>query len=265
METKDFEIQILKKSSTYKKLTTIGKPNGKQYIYKYMNAERALEFISNKKICFVEPCAWADPYEKRFYEADYSNFKNFKPPEKIYSTCTTSKQKNEAAWKVYTYNNTGLASRCVLFKIKRNGFLNNLNEYAIKNDLDFYEGSANYSFDDSIIDNLHLRDKEHYNDYFKNFDLEKYLNLLLIKRKAFDYEHEIRYFLVNNTEETSKTLFISFNNLDLIEEIWYDKDCSEYEINHIKTICTKNNIKDNIKQFDLYYDPKIQIKVDSPN
>lgn len=266
MGENDFKIQELNKLSNYKKVQTIGKSNGKQYIYKYMNAERALEFIANKNLCFVEPSSWNDPYESRFYNADYSNLKSFNQPQRIYSTCTTLNKTSEAAWKVYSYNAKGLASRCVLFKIKRSIFLKQLDDFAVKNEFDFYEGKVNYLFYDSIIKDMHLKDKPFYDIFFNNFNLDKYLNLLLIKRQAFEYENELRYFLINKNKHNDDKIFISFNGLELIDSIWYDNDCSDYEINLIKTVCLNNNLNVPIAKFDLYdYDNNNQIKIDSNN
>lgn len=265
-ETMDFKLQELNKSHTYKNFTSIGIRNKKHYIYKYMNAERALEFISTKNLCFVEPTLWNDPYENRFYIADYSNLQHYQPPQQIYATCTTLDQSSEAAWKVYSSENKGLASRCILFKFRRSLFIKELNQFATNNNYEFFEGKANYLFYDSIIDNLHLKENNpNYNYFFKEFNLEKYLNLLLIKRQAFEYENELRYFFIKNSKTSDNKIFISFENLDLIEEIWYDKDCSEFEIKLIKKVCLENNIKKSINKFNLYeYDKNIKIKIDSP-
>lgn len=266
METKDFKLQELNKSQTYKNLTSIGDSIKKHFIYKYMNAERALEFISSKNLCFVEPSLWNDPYENRFYIADYSNLQNYQPPQQIYATCTTLNKSSEAAWKVYSSENRGLASRCVLFKFRRRLFIEELDKFASNNNYKFFEGKTNYLFYDSIINKLHLKENNtYYNTFFIDFNLEKYLNLLLIKRQAFEYENELRYFFIKNRKTTDNKIFISFENLDLIEEIWYDKDCSEFEIKLIKKVCHENNIKASINKFNLYeYDRNIKIKIDSP-
>lgn len=262
MKEADFKIKKLKKSSHYKKMQTIGKPNGKHSVFKYINIDRALEFIKTKELCFIEPSIWNDPYEKRFYNADYSNIDYFHPPKKVYSICTTSKKTSEPAWRVYSFNSKGLTSRCVLFKFKRSSFLKSVDDYAQKNNFDFYEGEANYLFNDSIIKDMHLRGKYRYDDFFNNMNLDKYLNLLLIKRQAFEYEKEIRYFLINKSLLSESKFLVPFDVIELIESIWYDKDCSVDEIKKLNDTCRDNNIKVPIMKFDLY-DASKEIKIDS--
>jgi len=268
MIKQNFKIQELKKLSNYKKLRTIGDAGkNKHYIYKYMNVERALEFISKKQLRFVQPKKWSDSYENRFYIADYSNLKSYKPPEKIYSTCTTLNKSSEAAWKMYSSGAKGLDGRCILFKMKRAIFLKCLDNYSLENKSSFYEGKVNYLFYDSLIDTIHLKNNPHFLDYFGEFNLEKYLNLLLIKRQAFEYENELRYFILEDEKTNNEYINVEFNVVELIDSIWFDEYCSEDEINLIRKICSENKLKITPKKFSLHdkLDRDKIIKIDSIN
>ena len=78
-----------------------------------------------------------------------------------------------------------------------------------------------------------------YDHYFSDFTLDNFINLLLLKRTAFDYEKEVRIFLIfdeDNNESKSMTKEeitpknISLDWLSFIEEIRVDPNCTEIEI-----------------------------------
>ena len=81
----------------YKKIVRLGEKmeNPVHSLYKYMNVQRAIEFLESGDYYFVEPIEWADPYEKRFYTADYSSLRY--TPKQCFCTCLTHKISSEAA------------------------------------------------------------------------------------------------------------------------------------------------------------------------
>ena len=237
-------------------------PNG-NYLYKYMDLESALLSLDkrpadgenrgkNPNLRFVEPTSWDDQYEGRFYNAIFNG--NEIDAEKapfLYACCFSSKRENEAAWILYSHNRTGLASRCVEFTI--NKF--KLREQLVKNSkkCSFYIGTVDYK-NKEIIDNIHLsyldNDKgnvnKHYNYYFKHFTFERYLELLLLKRTAFEHEREVRIFIIPdsdkvkkktrrnnkgefNDNEKPKSTYVNMDWIDVIDDIKIDKNCTDFE------------------------------------
>lgn len=224
-------------------------------LYKYMDLESALlslDKTSQKKpnIRFVEPTSWDDQYEGRFYNATYDNILNdpVRAPF-LYACCFSSKKENEAAWILYSHGKNGLAGRCVEFSLNRS----KLRHQLVSNlrDCTLYIGAVNYQ-SMTMIDNLHLpnitlngviKKNEDYYKYFEKFSREKYINLLLLKRPAFEHEKEVRIFIVPNSPNKSKTRrdsngnlpqpatpkFVDIDWIDVIEEIRIDKNCSDYE------------------------------------
>ena len=74
-----------------------------------------------------------------------------------------------------------------------------LDEYAELNGFEVYIGKVDYSFEKREIMSMHLASSPHYKDYFPDvMSREHYLSLMLLKRKAFDYENEVRLFLVKD-------------------------------------------------------------------
>lgn len=75
-------------------------------LYKYMPYNRLIDCVNNKELVFVSPETWIDPFERRFWQTDYSKrYQGFKRPE-IACMCLTTKSSTneEAAWKMYADN-----------------------------------------------------------------------------------------------------------------------------------------------------------------
>lgn len=240
------EKPISQKMKGYDKISWLGEKKSSQthVLYKYMNVKYAIEFLKTGAFLMSEPSAWSDPYEKRFYTADYSNIKGFKP-HRIYCSCFTQQVSNEAAWRMYSSKDTGIASRAIRFEFRRSSLLQVLDYGLLSGKI--YLGNALYDYTSKQIDGLHLKKNPLYERYFRNFSLDKFLNLLLIKRKAFDYEQEVRMFLVDEDEEFIGGEFgLDFNEKrflgfppetlkNMIKSISVDPICDDLEYEMIKT------------------------------
>ncbi len=180
-------------------------------LYKYMPLTRFLKMLDEKKLTFVSPETWYDPFETRFYLADYSKL-NFNKPE-VYCMCLTDKgyENEEASWKMYS---DGSNSKTVQITFDKNIFLNYLDAYATLTGSTIYIGKANYLYSVNEINNLHKPGSRGYDYYFpKNFATENFINLLCIKRRAFSFENEVRIFIVNN-KKTNEGYFKSIPEID---------------------------------------------------
>lgn len=253
------EFQELKKQNnvTYKVLNKVYNGNN---LYKYMDLESALLSLEKKPVVdnnppkepnlrFVEPTSWDDQYEGRFYNAIFNGKEiDAETTPFLYACCFSSKRENEAAWILYSHDRTGLASRCVEFTI--NKF--KLREQLVKNlkDCAIYIGNVNYK-NKEVIDKIHLLNldneiNEDYNHYFKFFTLERYLELLLLKRTTFEHEREVRIFIIPdsdknmqktrrnkkgefNGDEKPKCKFVNIDWIDIIEDVKIDKHCTNFE------------------------------------
>lgn len=229
----------------YKNITRLGKKEERQThsLYKYMNVQRAIEFLESGNYYFVEPMVWTDPYEKRFYTADYSRIGFI--PKQCFCTCLTHKISSEAAWKIYRTNNGGLTDRTIRFQFNRETLFEVLENN--RSNAKIYFGNANYEYTTEEINKLHTASNPNYSKYFLDINEEKFLQLLLIKRKAFQYESEIRLFILpklrdniySDTDlQVSHKLKIQFKKEQLesmIKSISIDPSCSDIECDMIKT------------------------------
>lgn len=272
-------------------------PTG-SFVYKYMDLEAALlslgginREVTSQTLRFVEPSWWQDQYEGRFYNAKYEHVsKDRKDYPFLYSCCVTTCPEDESAWGIYSYDAKGLKARCVQFKINRKRLIEQLAKNCVK-DSTIYLGTVEYK-NRSIIDTLHLQDikkngtteeNENYKIYFHKFTIDKYIQLLLQKRIAYEHEKELRFFIIppkaekkvktqNLDDKKSDALFIKINWLDVLEGVQIDSNCSVYEKSLLKEaieklINQKTNLTEEEKK-ELRNNLKIQeinIHADSRN
>ena len=231
--------------------------------YRYMDLETALICLENKSLRFSEPSLWQDNYESRFYNANYKNVLKGKNENEVcplfYSACLTGKKNNEAAWKIYTYGKVGLGARCVEFTLDKFEFrkelISSLENYSIYEGLVSYvwEGDVDRMHQKSIKINKKLEDNPWYAMFFTAFDKREYLNLMLLKRDAFEHEQETRIMLVPNTPtkdkgekhiKNGKTIYgypldVTIDWGKVIKEVRYADSCTDVEIKILKDAVKK--------------------------
>lgn len=226
-----------------------------------MDLESAIRCLKNGNIRFVEPTRWDDRFEGRLYRANYSNVCTSKDQVPLlYACCLSQKARNEAAWKIYTHGNTGLGAHCVQFKINRQRLLEQLvRASCIKSGYTIFEGKVKY-LKELFIRNIHKKEYDskngkkyntYYHSHFDSFSLNSYLNLMLLKRDYFSHEQESRLFIISNDQTCNKSalytkdgkrvyggeLFVSIDWAEIIEEVLYDSECSEIEVEILTNMC----------------------------
>lgn len=235
----------------------LGERNRKNFMYKYMDIETAIRCLKDSNIRFVEPTEWQDQYEGRFYTASYKKItQNSKDVPKLYACCFTFNNASEAAWKTYSYQKTGLAARCVQFRIRKRVFREALDKYADMHDCTIYEGAINYELDDYQINHLHFSNYEGYDKVFNSsFERRHYLSLLLLKRPAFYYENEFRYFIVPKNETVNKQIFPTIRWADIVDQIKVDSACTEIELEILTKYLKEYDIDIEPEPLNLYSNP----------
>lgn len=229
-------------------------PQYRSNFYKYLDLETVMMIFREdpnkhtfkQTMRFVEPPKWDDQFESRFYNANYKKVN--KDPNnipKLYATCFTPKEESEPAWMAYNKEKDGLGKRCVQFLINQI----KLREELVKNlknssNCTIVEGSVNYESKETIR-TLHLstdkddKHREKYDKYFSDFTLANYINLLLLKRIAYEHEREVRIFLIYDEDKLRKKAKnkdkydykdIQLDWLTILERIRVSPDCTQTEI-----------------------------------
>lgn len=196
-ELKSCSAQLLDKFKNSYGLNGYKFPTDKDSYHKYQPLRYLENDIKNGEITFVYPNVWEDPYEKRFYNKDYRKL-NFFAPE-ICCLCLTTKQaqNEDAMWKVYSQPNEYI----VRAQIKIAALLSELDGIASENQFKVYIGEAIYA-EKKYINGINSVTQPYFpatNN--NNFSIENYLTLMLLKRISYQYENEVRIFIVFENEQ----------------------------------------------------------------
>lgn len=186
----------------------------KTRLYRYVKLEQFKENVKSNELVFVSPVLWEDKYERRFLFTDYSSL-NFQQG-KIRCMCITNEPYygEEACWKSYSWKEVEFVCKdgkkeCKIMRNKEmvrltfnlGELLSTLDDFFKDSRAKIYIGETIYGLEVIEINNLHREGKKFHDVFFpKKFDVENYLSLMLIKRKAFSYENEIRIFIYYGEE-----------------------------------------------------------------
>lgn len=171
-----------------------------KFIYKYMPLSTAKLCLASNSLRFREPSEWDDPFERLYYTADYSNLNpDLRFNTKLFACCLTNKPNSEAAWRIYTKKYE--EDPCVQFKIYIGQFRQAIDRFIKESKANIYEGKVMYDLSEYQLLHLYQKSNNLYPIFFDGFELDKYLNLMLLKRPHFAYENEIRFFIHNYTSQ----------------------------------------------------------------
>ena len=220
-------------------------------LYRIMSFDRLIESLKSQSLSMTKPKIWDDPYETFLmnYKARMKDgtIVGFQPiREKIFCQCWSLREECEGLWKARTNNIDRKDNDYKFVKIKicatklMDYFYdtNNIFHY-----LTYFIGRVSY-VDEKIIQDIL---KDGLGSYFTSYTYMAIIHSLLIKRRAFEYEDEVRlifnapdkdgidYSSVTNKWDLTKDFFsfkIDIN--DVIEEITFhpylkDEDCSNFE------------------------------------
>lgn len=185
------------------------------YVYKYMPLN-VFMLPTNTGLYFSEPSVWPDAFESRFYKADYTNICGRSLYRKLFACCVTLNNENEATWKNYVNFGAEYGGIVLRIKIKRSSLFQQFNTI---NNFDFFESPIVYK-SEYFIRKLHKKVSLLYNKFFNDFDDDKFMSLLSVKRAVYEYENEIRYFAIPKEGiPTSNHIVIPWN--DIIVDVQY--------------------------------------------
>lgn len=205
-------------------------------IYRIFPLDRLLEALKDKQFCLVKPEAWDDPYENSVLDSKGITKNNIevslKPiKERYYGQCWSLKEECDGLWRNYTKKS---CEKCNYDEFEKNhgkppisakvkttvGKLMNAfyNENNLFHSSCYYIGKVKYVEVDDI--------KEVVKNAMKVATCQNnYLQVmtLLMKRKPFEYENEVRLLYSKTDDDNLGKLFkFDINPDELIDEIILD-------------------------------------------
>lgn len=176
-------------------------------LFKYMSLPYAVDSIMKDTLWFSNPENWKDPFESYFINNAYNKANvsfDFPLKDNLFVCCFSTISRSEAQWRMYSENNTS-----ILFDISKNGLVQSLEQ--LSSAYDIYIGKAVYLPTPLLMSNDVPTIINSMNLPIPNNDIEKALLLMLCKRKPFQYESEVRVFLIPKDESSKPSQGVKVN------------------------------------------------------
>lgn len=210
-------------------------------IFRYTSFESFIDMVARKKLTFVHPSLWDDPYELRYLHQEIeSKFKKatgkldtevlgaileYIVANKLYAQSWTSLDESDALWRIYSHNGTSLRIAAEREKVK-------------------------------LLKSVEIIEVDYVDSYEETVSKKKdFYGLIGTKRKAFSHENEVRlvkhykYSGTDDAEEYIKAfLALSGNSKEFLKTVEIDKIDEEVG-KLVKKI--NYNIQDKIQYVDF--------------
>lgn len=248
-------------------------------LYRIMPINRLFDILDNNRMCMVHPMRWDDPYEV-FLTRSYGTTRDgipvgFEPiNNSLYGLCFSLKQECDGLWRNYTSNSCNPCSLCdwkkrhgkrpISVKIKTTGRKLMEAFYDVNNvyhGISYWIGKVKYCKKEDISKLASVGIDIVTDDTGVNL-----IESLLIKREAFEYEHEVRllYYLGSQTPHdqmnTPDLYFFDVDPNKLIEEIEFSPWVSDNDVKRLSAKISRK-YQGNVGRSKLYDEPGIHIRV----
>lgn len=250
-------------------------------VYKYLRIQKAIDYLKERRVTFVKLHTWSDPTEKAFAMATIKTKDGrVLNPEQlplVYALCVTSNQASEAAWVVYqhikksadddlvvkekkgkkdTKKKESIVRGCVKFSIMFKAFLSQIEDWAKENGYKLYVSRIRY-FDWPEMRTVQKLDSAFQRMVFEKDApfIENYLRLLSLKRTSYEYENEIRLFLVKwpcGGNQTTESIDVTVDwGTCLTQNVYYGDECESANIENLRKTCAVASTKLQVKKSTL--------------
>jgi hypothetical protein len=177
----------------------------KPYLHRIELLDRFYKMLEKKELVFVRPSCWSDPMENIIFNATIlKDGKPYDHPAKknIYGQCWSYEGDSFALWQIYTTkpDDKGKTKRHLGIRITTH--IDKLKQLSKSNSGKFYYGLVNYLWKKDLV--KLPKDKE----FIKGLKVTKlnedHLKTLLVKRKSYSYENELRLLAVPDKSHIDK-------------------------------------------------------------
>lgn len=188
-------------------------------LFRILPLERALQALDERALWFSNPLAWSDPFERHYLDAKYrvgKQERNLPLKNRLLCLCLSGTYSCEAFWQVYAPGEVGIGLTIDLKALVR--MLESLDGYGV------YVGAADYR-STRYITGYAASHKQLLQRVFDRSAGDTYpdqLRLMLLKRRAFEYENETRVLLVRAKESAARGELIPFGDTPLVSRLTLD-------------------------------------------
>ena len=222
------------------------------YVYRITTLERLKQLFALKENTLVNPKLWDDPFENFILSSKVRHksgeVRQYNYHEGVYGQCWTFHKESDAMWRIYAQDKKGIRLRSTISELAlglgnahphttsakcRVGRVRYLSSKKMKE-------VANETFDDSGI------------------GLDSLFKSLLVKRKAFKHEREVRllYFEFDGSKLHNQLYSYNVNPHTMISQIMLDPRLPSTKAETMKEeILSATGFKGPIKRSQLYAPP----------
>ena len=235
---------------------SLGKNDLDRHVYRIISIKRLREIFDSRKNVLVKPKLWDDPFENFILKSRVrlatGEFASFEFHDKFYGQCWTLHRASDAMWRIYSADGTGVRIRTTIRKLL-NSAVETLGEWS---NVQCFLGKVDYLSEKELgeFSQTVFRDI----GYAKARDFAK---TLLVKRRAFQHEKEIRLLYFEKEEGARDDLFrYSIDPNGLIDQIMTDPRLSKDDSEKLKKQITDElGFAGTVMRSLLYAPPKPMI------
>lgn len=230
-----------------------------------MSFDRVAELFVSKEVCLVTPAKWVDPLEKFLLESAQEIYRHYARKNIfVHAQCWSLNARSDALWNMYSQDRDGIRISTTIGNLRANLTATN------KTHCKLFVGKVDYL---PQKNNSPLLGKRVIKDLPKSFETKaqttlkalrssleerEIAKLLLLKRKPFEHEDEIRLICTNHLDATD-LLRLSIDPYKLIESIQIDPRMSSAKKNAFLNYFNSEQIsfKNKYIKSTLYSIPKV--------
>ena len=188
-------------------------------IFRIFKYEYFIKDLIDKKLTLVRPHTWQDPFENfllnsqgQMDDGRIVSFDNIR--DEYYCQCWSLKEECDGIWRNYKGEN----EFAIKAKTTSKKLFNEIYDMNNKvHNLCYFIGKVDYVSDSEIAD--FFKDKIDFNNFQSGLELPL---TLLMKRKSFSYEEEVRIIVYDKTPNSTDLLRINLDLNYIIDEIIFD-------------------------------------------
>lgn len=231
-------------------------------IHRVFPIDRLLQLFNQQKNTLVKPQMWDDPFENLVFQQTAKtkagqevNFDKIR--ECLYGQCwTLNTAETDALWRIYSPGKNGVRVKTTLKKLW-DGFYDEHHRWAM---ISFFIGKIIYETGDEI--KKYFEDPTNLTEIFSTSGMGV-IDTLLVKRKEFEHENEVRLVFRANDEEYDITKNIyqyDFDPINMFDELLFDPRFDNGIFEVMKNEFSRRGFTNPIKKSTLYQAPKFDMK-----
>ncbi len=238
----------------------IAASEGNTSIYRFTQIKWLLDSIMQKKNTLSSPRKWSDPFENALArEICLSRQDGSTSPHPLrnraYGQCWTIVPETDAFWRMYVSQGDGVRLRSTIRKVYQS-----LERSQVLHTISCFIGRVQYKTEQEIT--ALFGDEAWVNQYFIGQGTRGHVETLLLKRKEFEPEREVRLlYLDPHNTDYGDAFSYKIKPSSMILEVTFDPRMTNSLFDTYKSILLNAGFTGEINKSTLYNAPKITLCV----